>query len=662
MHWSNIINNENLKQLTRWYNKCSTFSIKSAKWCANNFLVLNSALGSGANPVGKNTKATNIVTGGTLQLNITIPSQPALSNDTPLNITWTYTKTLDSAPDTIYVTNLRNIDPFINQPIENNIPITINGTHPSTPANLYYDYTSSLNTNNENLITSITTDNNTSGTINNFTLTIPTIWTITTETTEPTFYGQLRYDIRNRFQNSNYITKLYLNYNQWQENNLITIQIPQTLNSSTLQNINPGDSFQGDNYGTLTSSGIAAFGHILNNITFLPLTGLYQEYNGTIDIDFVINYPLFLVQNTNPDPSIDFVTEVTSFIQRAKILHVKPHMKHGRRFALYGGEFDGASSNTQNMSIFGVKNFTIPTPTAEGQVLRPVITTAADSSYLSDWTYPSVSSNQKGFKILQMAVGGATQGGLITTADLTDNYQHDLQVNPGTATTSISNIYVGAVVSGVDDVAQNVQNQTNSTVSVPKNNPLVDQYLANVADLKCYEVIGGDDSIECEVVTNMDFPIHRNNLNSAVSVVSTTGTAAVSLQPLDQHNDILFSGQLPMGLATSASGADIIYPTYPNANILPRNKMFAVNPAYQNYIKMMKPLQHSFLTMIPIVESAGVVNQQANFMFEQEVYVEFNFDDGWSDNNEDLVYPSFVPMLRQTGVNASSVTYNWFLH
>lgn len=675
-HWSNIINNENIKQIVRWYDKCSTFQIKKVKWCANNFLVLNSALGSGANPVGT-VQAANTTGSITFSFTrgVTWTVQSLVKFTSSINISFLQLISASGAVKTlagdVYVVSGGYIG------ISDTVAyLAVSQYTLPDPDNVTIEVRSDTN-NLLNVVSGRITTVDEQATFNPSQTTAGLI---------PTTVNFISGSLQNPITLSASIADAS-NIGSFSafSNNQTLVDIASVSFEGFYRN-NESKSVEIEDFDNinLVLDKLAIAGGMFNPVFDFDVSNFNLDSNTatTIEIPFELNLNSNVGSSSGP-------VEVTSFIQRAKILHVKPKVKHGRRFTLYGGEFDGSSSNTENQAVFALNNYTLPdvvVGNSKETVQRPVITTAADSSYLTSWTYPSVSSSQKGFKILQIAAGGSVKGtprldntNAAYTANTGPLLRQDL-TNKVVTASAFTNSYMGAQLDATANVVNVIGNATgqandgNSTATgdiIVSNNPLIDQYLANVADLKCYDVIGGDDSLECNVTHNMNFPILRNNMTTPVAVVSTSGGTPVDFTPQQQHDDVLFSGQIPFryvnGLANGTAGAsptpgDTYYPCYPCSTIIPENKFYATNPAYLNYIQMMKPLQHSFLTMIPIVEGAGVVNQQANFMFEQEVVIEFNFTDGWSDNEEDNVYPSFVPMLKATGVDSNTVTYNWFMH
>lgn len=358
------------------------------------------------------------------------------------------------------------------------------------------------------------------------------------------------------------------------------------------------------------------------------------------------------------------VFQISSIVQRAKIVHFSPRYKNGRRYHMY----DNHSGQLITFTDQAYQPVIIPGggPVSGRPGITPVPAMAANRAFVIK------SDIETNFEDITCTVGGQTAGGIGAINSFNAFGENDLAggISDGTD----ANSYVLANVSGAIDTELNVNQSTipsgNLSLQQYVNNPDDSQMIKHVKNLSNFKILGGDDMIEKEVVTNMNgMTMTPKTMNMPVQYCTNGNWQGT--YPIDsQYKNMWFQGLFPMvygnanPTATNYAKVDPIWPNYTNPVM---GKSSYLSPVTQQWLNRSKSLNHDFLTMIPIIQSSGgVLNQRANYMFEQYASMTFTFEDGW-DNDEAMtnLEGAFIRGWRTTGwdsvSNVNKLQYKTFI-
>lgn len=326
-------------------------------------------------------------------------------------------------------------------------------------------------------------------------------------------------------------------------------------------------------------------------------------------------------------------SQITSFIQRAKIVHVTPGMSKGRRFVLFSGE----KGTNPTSSLVQFQDEYWPRPPRPGQVAGQINMQTVPHS---NREYIIQSKADVNFEDLKLVVGGTIRASpLRAIEDMTSTNsigQFDVAIGShwGTGTSTIIDDVCGIdedhLLNGPEPIDRWQQGRDGDIWAGSQDvfNARNTQMIQSVKNQTAFKIMGGDDVIEETITTNLPPMINRKWIGMA------TNPSSEAL-----YNNFFASGNLPLSfqindLTVFTDGATM-KPYYPTIYNPPIPKLAWNNQSHMSWISSAKPLKHHFLTMIPIRQNGAVVNQRANFMFEQSTSMTFHFTEEWEDEGDD---------------------------
>ncbi|DAC81462.1 TPA_asm: VP1 [African termite bidnaparvovirus] len=356
--------------------------------------------------------------------------------------------------------------------------------------------------------------------------------------------------------------------------------------------------------------------------------------------------------------SVSAPSQISSIVQRAKIVHFSPRYKNSRRFYLSHAP---PATTPQGISFIDPSNVPVTAFTAPANqfTVAPVPAPTPNRNYI---LRSNIDTN---FEDVQMLAGGQTAGymgnGPFGNQTNQEWGNHDTGFGLPSAGSGLADMNQGHLVGQVvtsDQRDQSVAANPNSILK--RNDPAQQQIIRHVKNLANFKIIGGDDIIDETVVTNLDGVLMTPKTFVRAANLAVDGN--VQTYSVDaQYRNFTLQGFNPIvyNMGSGTNPWRRANPIWPNFNNPVMGKSGYINPLTTNFLNRCKPLSHHFLTMIPIKQqSGGILNQRANFLFEQTASFTFHMDAGWDDFEAMTnIEGAFIRML-QVGAQATQAPLN----